>query len=1058
MKRLRTKMRVVPIILCLLLGSLSVTAQSKVSGKVTDPTDGSGLPGVNILVKGTTSGTVSDIDGNYTISVSGNDVVLSFSFIGYKTKDVPVGGKAIINVQLENDVEMLEEVVKIGYGEQKKIEVTGAVGSIKSEELVKNATSDVASALQGQIAGVNIQSAGSPGEPANIQIRGLGSLSEGALSPLFVVDGIPYDQDPNIAPEQIESVEVLKDGASAAIYGVRASNGVILITTKRAKEDQMKVSLSAYRGIQNITSGTPLLNTPEQIYVNTLTFEQVPRPFQNGETDILERNTDFVGEVQNDNAVIQRYNIDVSGGSKALKLTMNTNYFDQEGVLINSGYERLATRVNASFKKGKLDAFTSIGLSRDKKTSEPWGLYQLALRNDPWQRSLFDQTAISDTETEIDADNVNVYGYLARQLNNINESETDQNTYNFRVGYQFFKGFKVILKAGYNDRVIRRKSFRPQYLAYDTDGNLVPGGSTLEAVLEEDYNFFSKGTTEGVIQYNKWIKGHSFGVTGVISYETFDTKNVGVGTIGSLSNSTQVLSAGTIGIKPNGTDERRTLAGKLLRVQYNYKKKYLFSASLRYDGTSAFGEDNRYSPFFGVSGGWVLSDEKFFNNASFLDWMNIFKLRLSYAQLGNQSVRLYQANRYIENGVDYAYGPEGSEVLAVGAIQRRYPNEDIRWESSINRNIGIDMELLNSRIHFNFDAYYNTKDDMLLQEVLPPSTGTWHPGQQNVYNVRNINAGDMLNKGIEVAVSYTNNTSYGLKWKLGLTFTKNINEITDLNGVEGLAYPNGRPARFQADRTDYTTFMAKGYPAASFFLLEHEGVIKSDVPNGDEFGFHPETGEELSQLTAYQLIDPTAELGDNMFTDQLTVDTDGDGVPDQGDGILNDEDRVYKGSTMPKFESGFTADLKYKGFDFFFQTYLSYGAKIYNGPDRFAYVEGRHKDVYYMWSPQNPESDIAIVRRSNTHNNYRTRTDIFLEDGSFLRVKNITLGYTFPKKWTGNNITKLRVYATAQNPFTFTKYTGYDPEVAGNGITTRGVDVGNYPVTRQFLGGIQIDF
>ncbi|PIB35645.1 SusC/RagA family TonB-linked outer membrane protein [Reichenbachiella sp. 5M10] len=1044
MKRLFTLMKCcLFLVMCMGMSNL-VQAQSKIVGKVTDDGDGSEIPGVNVMVKGTTVGTVTDLDGNYSLEVPADAEALVFSYIGYMKQEVLISGRSSIDVSLVTDVEQLEEVVVVGYGVQKKKEVTGAVASLKSDELLKNATPDIGDAMQGQIAGVNVQAAsGRPGEKSNVQIRGIGSVNSGALGPLYVVDGVAYQNDPNIAPEQIESIEVLKDGAAAAIYGVRASNGVILITTKRGKPGRMQVDFSAYAGVQNITSGTPLMNTEEMLYVEEVKLAadgKEPLVFVFN-PDALDYDTDFVGDVQNDNALMQSYNLNVAGGQENLTLSLNANYFKQDGVLINSGYDRLTTRLSGEYKLGKFRAFATVALTEENTQQEPWALYEYAVIQKPWQKGINDLETFGQNQVIVPDDNPIQYGFLSRQLNNEDNRVVNSSNVAINLEYEIIDGLSYQVNLGRNDWNYQRKFFQPQYLAYNSDGNLQPGGSNIQALLNEEFTFTSKNTLENILKFQRQFGKHNVGATLVLSYEGYTSKNVGVGVIGLQSNDTDVLSQGIEGTAPTGTESTQNLIGKMARVQYGFNEKYLLSASIRYDGSSNFGKENRYNPFYGISAGWNVSEEGFFKNASSLSFINNLKLRGSYAELGNQSIAPYQYASVIEGGVNYPFGQEGSEFLGVGNVQRRYANPFIQWETTISRNIGLDLSMLDGRFNFSADVYLNDKQDMLLSERLTPSSGTWQTRAVSTYNVRTINAGNMQNKGIELALGYRDETNFGLTWSVNGTFTKNVNEVTDLNGVEGIAYAGGRPVVSRGESTDYTTYLSKGYEGGAFFLLEHEGVIKTD-----------------EQLNDYLLLDPNARKGDMMYRDQLTVDTDGDGKADAGDGVINDNDRVYAGSGQPEFEAGLMLNAAFKGFDFYVQAYYSYGAEIYNGSKLYAYGSGRHKDLYYGWSPQNSDSDIMAARTSQEHNNTRARSDYFLEDGTYLRIRNITLGYTIPNSVLKDKVNKLRFYVTAQNPFTFTKYEGYDPEVGGDGLFTRGVDMGNYPVTRKFLAGLQLQF
>ncbi|MEL7119376.1 MAG: TonB-dependent receptor [Bacteroidota bacterium] len=994
-----------------------------IQGTVTG--DDEPLIGATVLVKGTTLGTQTTFDGSYELNANIGDTLV-FSYVGFIGKEILVGDGTNIDVVLQPNVSALEEIVVIGYGTQTKKEVTGAVAKVEDEAIARTATSDVGTALQGLVAGVNVQAgSGRPGEAANIQIRGLGSINAGALGPLFVVDGIPFEGNPNIAPEQIKSIDILKDGAAASIYGTRASNGVILITTKRGELGKMKVDFSSYAGIQNITSGTPLMNTQQQMYFEEARLEALGRDplifvFN---PNALQFNSDFVGDVQNDNAFIQNYNLNVSGGIENLTLNFNTNYFNQDGVLINSGFDRLTNRITGEFKKGKFKAFATIGFTQENTEQEPFALYEYALVQVPWQPPLGGIESVGENSVEIPVRNAIQYSFLSAQLENIDERRVNSSNIAINLEYELLKDLRFRVNLGRNSWDYRRKFFRPQYLVFNQDGSENPTASNEQAILDEDFIFTRRETWENVLSYNKTFGKHTFGLTGVLSYERFDSKTLSTGVIFSenASNDIQTLGAGGQAITPSSIDEERNLTGKMIRFQYNYDQKYLFSASFRRDGSSKFSEANRYGNFLGFSGGWNIHEESFFQS----NLINGLKLRASWAEVGNQNIASYAFTPVIEGGVNYPFG--SSEDLDFGLIQRRYVDSEIKWETTVSRNIGLDLTMLDNRLTFTADFYLNEKEDMLLQERLPASAGVYQPRTNGIYDVKVTNAGDMTNSGIELALNYRNKFSNGLKYSLTSTFTRNVNEVTDLNGVE-IGYANGRPIVSQGPNVDFVTYLAEGYEAGAFFLLQHDGVIKTQ-----------------EQLEVYRSVDPSAQLGDMMFIDQ------------NGDGVLNDADRVYAGSGQADFEAGLGISLEYKNFDFFVQAYYSHGAEIYNGSELYAYATGRHLDLYNMWTPQNPNSDIPTDRQNAFHNNVRARSDYFVEDGTYLRIRNINIGYSFPSL-SKIGIERFRIYLAALNPFTFTNYEGYDPEVGGDGLFLRGVDRGNYPVTRQFTAGVQVGF
>ncbi|MEM6347027.1 MAG: SusC/RagA family TonB-linked outer membrane protein [Bacteroidota bacterium] len=1012
------------LVLCLLICSLRFAhAQNVITGVVSG--DGDVLAGAAVKIKGGTKGALTNETGTYSIEAKSADVLV-FSYYGYDDLEVLVGEQTKIDVILTQNVSTLEEVVLVGYGTQKKKEVTGAVVNVGEETIAQTATADLGAALQGMVAGVNIQaSSGRPGDAANVQIRGLGSINSNALGPLYVVDGIPYEGNPNIAPEQIKSVDILKDGAAASIYGTRASNGVILITTKRGVAGQMKVDFSAYAGVQNITSGTPLMNATQQLYAEEVRLEALGRDplvfFFNPRA--LEYDSDFVGDVQNDNAAIQNYNIGISGGLNNLTLNYNANYFDQNGVLINSGFNRLTNRITGEFKKGKFRAFATVGFTEENREQEPWALYEYGIVQVPWQPPLNGLRDVGENSVEIPVRNAIQYSFLSQQLGNIDERKTESSNIAINLQYEIVKGLTFKVNLGRNSWEYRRKFFRPQYLVYNLDGSYNPTASRENALLNEDFIWTKRETFENVLTYAKSFGKHSFNLLGVVSFEQFDYKALGAGVIFSenSSNDLQTLGSGSEGITPYSNDERRTLSGKLVRLQYNFADRYLFSASLRRDGSSKFSEANRYGNFKGFSAGWNISNEAFFK----VKQINGLKIRASWAEVGNQNIASYAFTPVIETGINYPFGL--NEDLNFGAIQRTYVDDNIKWETTISSNLGIDLSMFESRLNFTADFYINEKRDMLLQERLPASAGVYQPRTSGLYDIKVTNAGNMINRGMEFALNFQEQTNGGLRYKVTATFTKNVNEVTDLNGIER-GYANGRPVVSRGENTDYTTYLAEGYEAGAFFLVQHDGVIKTE-----------------EELAAYKEIDASAQLGDMRYIDQ------------NGDGVINDNDRVYSGSGQPGFESGLAINLEYKGFDFYIQNYFSYGAEIYNGAKLYAYSAGRHLDMYHMWTPQNPNSDIPTDRQNAFHNNVRARSDFFIEDGTYLRIRNLNVGYTIPGV-SGIGLDRIRVYFSALNPFTFTNYEGYDPEVGGDGIFLRGVDRGNYPVARQFILGLQLGF
>ncbi|MEM7510985.1 MAG: SusC/RagA family TonB-linked outer membrane protein, partial [Bacteroidota bacterium] len=756
-------------IFCMNVGFIHAQSQP-ISGVVIG--NGGKLIGASVMVKGTKTGVLTNSDGAFTIDASPEDLLV-INYYGFTTQEISVGKETSFNIELTSSINTLEEVVVVGYGTQRKKEVTGAVVNVGSDVISRTATPDLGASLQGMVAGVNVQaSSGRPGDVANIQIRGLGSINSNALGPLYVVDGIPFEGNPNIAPEQIESIDILKDGAAASVYGTRASNGVVLITTRRGSSGKMKVDFNAWGGVQNITSGTPLMNAREQMYAEEVRLEALGRDplifFFNPRA--LEFDSDFVGDVQNDNAPIQNYNLTVSGGLKDITLNVNTNYFNQDGVLINSGFDRLTNRITGEFNKGKFKVFATVGFTGENREQEPFALYEYSIVQTPWQPPLSGLSSVGENSVEIPVRNAIQYSFLSQQLDNTDERRTNSSNIAVNVQYEILDGLRFKLNLGRNTWEYRRKFFRPQYLVYNQDGSFNPTASRENAILNEDFIWTERRTWENVLTYAKSFGNHNINLLGVLSFEEFDSKALGTGVIYSenSSNDLQTLGSGSEAIRPYSNDERRTLTGKLARLQYNYNDTYLFSASYRRDGSSKFSENNRYGDFLGFSAGWNIHNESFFS----VKGINGLKVRASWAEVGNQNIADYAFTPVIETGINYPFGP--NESLSFGSIQRSYVDPNIKWETTISKNLGIDLSMLEGRLNFTADVYENAKEDMLLQERLPASAGVYQTRAIGVYDVKVTNAGNMVNRGVELALSYLNQTRWGLKYRITSTFTKNV--------------------------------------------------------------------------------------------------------------------------------------------------------------------------------------------------------------------------------------------------------------------------------------------
>ncbi|MFI3281131.1 MAG: TonB-dependent receptor [Rikenellaceae bacterium] len=1013
------------------LAPMSAQAQAQahsVQGTVTSAVDNMPLIGVSITIQGRAqTGTITDGDGKYALSGVKSGDILEFSYIGYQSQTVTYSVQTTLNISLDEETEIMDEVIVIGYGTQRKREITGAISSVKGESLTKIGGSDFASALQGQMAGVNVQaSSGEPGAGINIQIRGIGSFSSGALSPLYVVDGMPYGGSPNIPSSEIESIEVLKDAASASIYGTRASNGVILITTKRGTEGQMRVEYDAYYGVQSITSGIELMDTKGYL------FKYMMSEYQNNaegslwysplwdNTQGLQYDTDWMEELTVDNAPIQNHALTVSGGRNGLTYNVTANYYNQDGSMIKSSFDRLSLKSNTTFEKNRFSAFVSMGVSMENKENTPWGLAEAAITlnsmNPPLSTSGDSGLALGASPDE-----------SASLMNEMQEeNDTSGNSFNIYtdLGYKITENWSVHATMGMSRSNSYTRVFNPVYLMYDDEGEL-SGSSNTISKLSETFTFSTGFNTEFITSYEKTFEGgHALKVFGAASaeYGTYTYRNATQTDFPSNEVTAPSSAMGTATF--TGSGSINTLLGFVARAIYNYNDRYILSASVRRDGSSKFGLD-KWGTFPSVSAGWGVSEEPYFKNSSIADVMSTFKIRGSWGTAGNQSIDAYSYDTTVITNLDYVLGSGDQNISWSGAAQRGFGNADVKWETSVSRNVGLDLGFLEDALLLTVDYYHTDKRDMLLPVTLSPSSGA--PSGDWQYGDVTLNAGNMYNKGIELSLNYRGFIGKDFGYSVMGTFSKNENMVTDTytdtNYISG-----GTPVVSRS--TDDVTFVKEGYPAGSFFLIENLGTIKTQ-----------------SQLEEYQKIVSTAQLGDLYLIDQ---DNDGD---------IDDDDRVYCGSGTPDWEAGLTVNLNYKNFDMNLQIYGTYGNKVYNGSRLLAYIRQTSKDLLYMWSPENPTSNVPTVRKEIEHNNTRSFNEYYLEDGSYMRLRNIQIGYTFPQSIINTvNISRLRVYLSAQNPLTFTNYTGYDPEIGGDGIFSKGVDSSSYPVTAQYKLGVQLSF
>jgi TonB-linked SusC/RagA family outer membrane protein len=928
------------------------------------------------------------------------------------------------NVLMKESVTGLDEIVVIGYGTVKKRELTGAIASVKAKDLNKTITSDFASAIQGRIAGVSVrQGNAAPGENATITIRGITSFQDGGSGPLYVVDGVTYIENPNITPQEIESIEVLKDGASAAIYGSRASGGVILITTKKGKEGQMKVNLDSYYGVQHITSGLPLANTLESLYINDIQYRYDAINFDPllQITDGLENDTNWLNLLQVDAAPIQNHSLSLSGGKNGLTYNVTGTFFDQTGSFINSKYKKHSLRSNTGFKKGKFTAQTNLSVNFSDQQREPYGLIYNAIRLQPYMAPIDFNSDIYDIDLENIDNNTGRITNFAGTLKQESSNKTNSFNGNIQLGYEIIEGLSFRANIGRTYYNKKDRWFRPSFIVNNNLGEINNTVSNLNAQLKLGDATSTRSIDEFIVNYNKSFNKHNFKFLIGNTYESSKYEFYRTGADNITSNLTPVLGNGEpiVGTQTINKTESVSYLG---RINYNYNWKYLLSLVVRRDGSSNFG-NNKYGTFPSISAGWALSNEKFFK--SLKNTISMAKIRFGYGTTGSDRVPPYGYSPVVISNVDYPFGEDPN--LSIGLTQPGYADPNLKWESNISKNLGLDLTFKGGKAGLEIDLYEQDKKDMLLAIVTPISAGST-PVNGETYDRFLTNIGNLRNRGIEISAHY--NHKFGpLSAKFSGNFTKNENKVVSLSR-EGEIVFDGYPNIIRAAQTEPVAVLEAGLPVGAFKVYETNGTIKTD-----------------EELIAYQLLNPNAQKGDLKY-----VDTDGNGE-------LNNNDKVYKGSYQPDFEIGFNIDANYKNFDFSVQFYAVSGNTIYNGQKQYAYSTKRHRDLVYSWTDENPTSNIPTPRSNIEHPNVQTSTDYFLEDGSFIRVRNIILGYSLSNKLLDKiGVENFRFYINAQNPITWTKYSGFDPEVGSSNPFNGGLDRGNYPVTANYSAGISITF
>ncbi len=969
--------------------------QSTVTGVVYDE-NGSPLPGASVVIKGTTTGVVTGFDGDYSIEAAA-DAILVFGYVGYSSQEIAINGRSTINVNMEIDASQLDEVVVVGYGTQKKGEVTGSISTIGAESIEKIQTASSIDAIKGQVAGVDIQAnGGRPGENSTVRIRGRRSISA-SNDPLYVIDGIPQISGnaavADINPQDIETMNVLKDAAATAIYGSRGANGVILITTKRGRVGDSKVSYSSHFGITSATRLVDMMNGEE--------FAALKRESRRiGATDAdrwngplapdedvfddpieleslaLGRSTDYLDLVL-DNGWQTNHQVSVSGGSEKTTFNTSVGYFNEQGIISTMDFERFTGRINLDHR---INDIFKVGMSFTVSHSiQNFGSNAVmgeALANNPLGVP-FDENGDPIFLPTNDGIRTNPLSELVDGAF-VDERKVTRIFAPVYIDINIAKGLKWTTNFGPDIRYLRRGEFRGSFTNDNRGG---PGDAEVENVQNFGY------TLENILNFNKTFnEKHNVGVTLLQSIQS-SREETYKGEVANIPYEEQLFyNMSTASVRGNiDSDlEEWTLASFMGRVNYDYKGKYLFQASLRADGSSRLAEGKKWNYFPGVSAGWRISQEDFLINSNTISDL---KLRVSYGEVGNTSVNPYQTQGTLED-TDYAFG----ELLALGFSLSDIPNSNLGWEVSKTISAGVDFGLLNNRITGSLDYYSTKTEDLLLDRTLPPSSG---------YSSVFQNVGSTATKGLEFSVNgdVISNPG-GFNWNVGFNIATYTEEITDLP----LKDENGNPL----DDIGNKWFI--GQPVNVFFDYEKIGIYQAN---------------EVDLAANAEGKVP----GEIKLRDQ------------NGDGVITDEDRIILGTDIPDYYGGITNTFEYKGFDLSFFFYFRQGQMIrsrFHDSNNSLFGRYNNLDVDY-WTIDNPTNEAPRPNENQTSPKNGSTMTYF--DGSYIKLRNLTLGYNFPSSLTEKlNISSLRLFVAGQNLWFLSDYETFDPEVSEEDDLTRNDD------------------
>ena len=1038
-------------------GAVTFAQTNAVSGTVTSE-DGKPIAGANIIIKGSHTGVVTNDNGIYTINAPGN-ATLIISVAGYATKQIVVGSKRNIDVNLTTDTKALEQVVVVGYGTQRRKDVTGSISSVNAETIAKAPVASVEQALQGRAAGVQVtNNDGAPGANITVMIRGVGSLGSYGNGPLYVIDGYPVTGGiNNINPSDIATIDVLKDASSTAIYGIRAANGVVIVTTKKGRKNGLQVSLDAYNAFQGKPKEYKLLNAQQW---GTLANQVADADATHNFSELpIWRTPDALHNVDWQNALYhagltQNYSLAIRGGNDKVQMATSIGYYDQKGIVLGSYFKRITFGLNIDAQPAKwLRSSTSAKYSY-QNSNNPFGtgsliqLSQLPPTLDSGNRST---TQIKDNNG-----NYGFYNpkstYVAKYGNPVFNIETNQakNITNFflvnsSLEATIFEGLKIKTLAGVNISQYSGSFYQPEDNRLNDQYGL--GGATQNGAYNQHLNSTFEWLWENTLSYDKSFGKHSISFVGGVSAQK-NTNNLmggsGIPPNGTIRDLSQVTN---LKLDVNGNGQNiYTLASEFARLTYKFADRYILTGTIRRDGSSKFDTGHQYGVFPTGAIAWRAKEESFLKDVS---WLSDLKLRGSYGKVGNQgSIGLFQYQALYSTGLTSSnsgnLGYPFNKIFQRGYAQTQPANPTLKWETDYQTDLGLDAAFLHGELTLTVDWFNRKSKDFLLTLSAPAQSG---------YNFITRNVGSMLNTGVELGLNYNHIVNRDFQYGLGLTMSAVKNKLTSItSGTTSVTNFGGLGLAGNGWSTFTQTNI--GQPVGEFYGYKSLGIFQTqaqiDALNASAVSHNP--------------INTTYQVAGNLPGDRYFADVN-------GDGHVNADDQVSLGSPLPKFYGGLNLDATFRSFDFNAYFYGVYGNKILNYVKSslesfqnrtFVGVQNVSYNYYInRWTPNNPSNTYGRATYNDDAIGSNVPSSAWIENGSFLKLKNLTIGYTLPGMVLNRlAITKLRIYVSTQNLFTITKYSGLDPEIGlqnGN-ATQNGVDNGTYPSSRFYTLGVNVTF